>query len=85
MWPFRKRPAAAPETPEVLRRLIDVEAQLEELRAKHMSLRGRVYNAGIHKKPLPDSEEAQADTVPRSKDELRKVMGFTPGRPYPHK
>lgn len=66
------------------RRLLALELRQTDLELKHMSLRGRVYNAGIHKKPLPDSEEARADTIPSSKDELRRLAGIKAGRPYPH-
>jgi hypothetical protein len=80
MWPFRKHTG----DDRLYRKVLDLEARLTELEAKHMSLRGRVYSAGIHKHPLPDSEEARLDTVPRSKDELRKQAGIKAGRPYPH-
>lgn len=66
------------------RKLLELDARLTELEAKHMSLRGRVYSAGIHKHPLPDSEEARSATVPRSKDELRKIAGIRAGKPFNH-
>jgi len=82
MWPFKKTTVA---TPEILQRLIQLEVELTELQAKHLSLRGKVYAAGIHKHPLRDSEEARSETIPRSKDELRKMAGIRAGKPYTHK
>jgi hypothetical protein len=81
MWPFRRKPL---DPHDFERRLLALELRQTDLELKHMSLRGRVYNAGIHKKPLPDSEEARADTIPTSKDELRRLAGIKAGRPYPH-
>lgn len=82
MWPFSKR--RNDDTTALVRKVLELEAEVVELRAKHMQLRGRVYSAGIHKQPLPDSEEARQETIPRSKEELRKLAGFKPGRPYQH-
>jgi len=81
MWPFTRKPQ---ETLELYRKLLWLESRIDELEAKHSSLRGRVYSAGIHKNPIPDSEEARIATVPRSKDELRRLAGIVPGKPYKH-
>jgi hypothetical protein len=82
MWPFNKRP---PDFSELHRKLIELELRLSDLESKHLSLRGRVYGAGIHKKPLADNDEARENTTPRSRDELRKLAGIKAGQPYPHK
>jgi len=77
MWPFRK-----PSVDQ--RKLSELEVRLTELESKHMALRGRVYGVELHKRPLQDSEEARAATIPRTKDELRKLAGIKAGKPYPH-
>lgn len=90
MWPFfNRRPAVSEDAladriSSLLTKLSEVEVRLTELESKHMALRGRVYGVELHKRPLPDSEDARAATVPRTKDELRKLAGLKAGRPYPH-
>jgi len=79
MWPFRKRLTLDQH------KLSELEVRLTELESKHMALRGRVYGVELHKRPLPDSEEARIATIPRTKDELRKLAGIKAGTPYPHK
>lgn len=84
MWPFRKPSPGLQQILDELseirseqarqrRRFDDLDVGLSELEAKHMNLRGRVYSAGIHKKPLADSEEERQETIPIDKDELRKA------------
>lgn len=90
MWPFKRTPVAdirllEDEVQKLKRSVFDIHAQLEDLMCKHITLRGRVYGSGLHKKPLKDSEEEQSATMPASKDQLRKIAGIIPGRPYPHK
>jgi hypothetical protein len=96
MWPFSKASDDLQGVVEELRTVRaelararrerdDLDMRLTELESKHLSLRGRVYSAGIHKQPLRDTEDSQQATIPRSKDELRKMIGFRPGQPYPHK
>lgn len=63
---------------------MELEAKVFDLNRAHLSLRGRVYSAGIHKHPLPDTEDDRKETLPLDKDELRKIAGFRPGKPYPH-
>ena len=81
MWPFTRKDTVSSE---LIRKILWLEARVEELEAKHLQLRGRVYSAGIHKNPLPDSEEARTATLPQSKAELRKIAGIVPGKPYKH-
>lgn len=58
---------------------------LDDLKAKHTSLRGAVYARGIHKMPLEqDQSDPKNAAAPMTKDELRKSMGLVPGRPYNH-
>lgn len=78
MWPFsRKLDRSALQ-------LAELELRITELESKHMRLRGAVYGMELHRRPLKDSAEAQEATIPRTKDELRKLAGIKAGVPYPH-
>jgi len=89
MWPFT-RTATLRDVGEALARHESMLTRLrddhEDLKAKHASLRGRVYAAGIHKLPVADDEVSDPKNAaqPMSRDELRKTMGFIPGRPMKH-
>ena len=84
MWPFRKRVPIGDA--HVLNRAItELSSGLAKLREDHedlkerfASLRGRVYNAGLHKTGLQDPDRKL------TRDELRAKMGFVPGRPMKH-
>ena len=90
MWPFGSKGPVRDRTiiRELLQRLTDVEIramatqqQLEALRAQHVSLRGRVYATGLHKGP---QEELHTHVAVTQKPTLME-LGFTPGKPFPHK
>lgn len=87
MWPWKKR--SLQDVVQAIERLTAhinaLDAELQDLKDKHVSLRGRVYNAGLHRSPLKDSEQDRVNQLPMSRDELRKMSGFIPGRPFPHK
>lgn len=88
MWPFSFNSWKV----SVERALAQHEARIERLRddhedlkVKHASLRGRVYAAGIHKLPVAEDESDPKNAAqPMTRDELRKQMGFIPGRPMKH-
>lgn len=90
MWPFTQRRYNSFDEKLLdalksdQRKLSDLEVRLTELESKHMALRGRVYGVELHKRPLKDSEEDRAATIPMTKDELRKKAGLHAGKPYPH-
>lgn len=83
MWPFRKSPIDdAAALRKAINELSAAHSKLredhEDLKERFGSLRGRVYAAGIHKNPLQDPD------AKLSRDELRRRMGFIPGRPMKH-
>ena len=63
---------------DALKRLADVEEQLEKLNSAHLKLRGKVYGEGLHKlAAVPESREAR-------KAQALQQAGFIPGRPANH-
>lgn len=84
MWPFRKRlPVDDARTlrnaiTELSSGFTKLREDHEDLKERFGSLRGRVYNAGLHKTGIPDPDRKP------TRDELRKQMGFIPGRPMKH-
>lgn len=93
MWPWKTRQQDAflldidQRVAKAERRLADLLDRVEDWEGKYATLRGRVYAAGVHRKPLPDSAAEQEATLPRavSRDEIRKQSGFQPGKPMNHK
>lgn len=68
----------------VLRReFMNVREGLEDLKDKHISLRGKVYAAKLHKASEPEPAAA-----PQSREELRRSLAisgrFRPGQPPVH-
>lgn len=59
-----------------------LQDDLADLEDKHVRLRGRVYATGAHKEP--EEDKARAPRARMSRDELRKLSGFTPGQPMRH-
>lgn len=98
MWPFTSKRASMSRMSDAIERLernhSALREQVEDLNDRHNRLRGRVYQAGIHKTGLTsvDGAERESATVPSAssplahltKDELRKRAGIIPGRPYRH-
>lgn len=84
MWPFRKRVpiddavALRNAITEASSGLAKLREDHEDLKERFVSLRGRVYNAGLHKTGLQDPERKL------TRDELRARSGFVPGRPMKH-
>lgn len=83
VWPFRKQPIADVQTLRAaIQELNSTVARLREdhddLKERFVSLRGRVYAAGVHKVGLKDPSQ------PMTRDDLRRQMGFVPGRPMKH-
>lgn len=88
MWPFPKRRSLDEVCLAVERlsaRLERLHDDHEDLKAKHISLRGRVYAAGIHKHAIEakENEEATVTNI-TSREELRRRAGFVPGQPMKH-
>lgn len=71
--------------PLLTKHIAQLQDDLADLEDKHVRLRGRVYATGMHKQ---DDESPESTAPPRkrlSRDDLRKLSGFTPGRPMEHK
>jgi len=100
MWPFNRktyvREATAKDLMDAVTRHERLIGQLREdhetLAHQHRQLRGRVYGAGVHKTGVPVDGEGSTMSNPQNaapavldKQELRKRMGFIPGRPMVHK
>lgn len=96
MWPFTK--SIQQQVSDLQMAVNQLSGRLErlgeaheELQDAHRRLRGRVYAAGIHKVGLKDDAAAEpGQSAPSvepklSKEELKKRIGFVPGRPFPHK
>lgn len=85
-WPFityRRQKAPIPqeqlealqaENKAVLRRLADLQEQLDATAAALERLRGRFYATGAHKQP----------PAPQSKADILREFGYMPGKPAPH-
>lgn len=93
MWPFNKRSIQkqVEDLKDAVRTLTRDAVVLQdshiELSERFKRLHGRVYAAGIHKNPLQQAAEDKIDAPVQAmtRDELRKKMGFVPGKPMQHK
>jgi len=61
-----------------------LQEDLMDLAEKHVSLRGAVYQAKLHKQPIVEETSPPKPTV-LTRDALRAQSGFQPGRPMVHK
>lgn len=81
MWPFKRPPVDRSALAELRREVETLRADLDHLKAQHMTLRGYTYGklGRIHA-DQPRDEDGDVDT----KAALRKQLGILPGRPFKH-
>lgn len=95
MWPFSSKPRTCAACAQLKIDVAQLDAQLQALRAQHLSLRGRVYalwgkekggdgTAGAAGSPAGGSPTA-APGARLSREELRRLAGLKPGHAYPHR
>lgn len=94
MWPFTTSKHRSQHDAQLRRDLDQLRDDFDALRAQHLSLRGRVYALWGKEKgsgdgvtgASPSGDGSHTAPAPQrlSKDELRRIAGIKPGKPYPH-